>query len=105
MTFESILRLEAVRLDSVDTYFSIICVGKYRFELDHSPHSIISTLQGEAKSLISFPLPIVLGKLVHNELRMKAGYTVKNQTRINTEAIDTKVVNRSPESAQKSVLK
>lgn len=33
---ESIFRLEAVGLDATDIYFSIICFGKYRFELDCS---------------------------------------------------------------------
>lgn len=61
--FKSLFRLEAVKLDSGDIYSSIICIGKNRFEMDCSPLSIISTLQGEPRSFISFPLPIVLGKL------------------------------------------
>lgn len=71
MASESVFRLKAVKLDLVDIYFAIICVGKYRFDLDRSPHSIISTLLGEPKSLVSFPLPRVLGKLCPERLRRK----------------------------------
>lgn len=81
MAFEFIFRLEAVKLDLVDIYFSINCVGKYRFGLDCSPHSIISILQGKPKSFISFPLPTVLGKLCPQWTQNEdCAQTVKNQT-------------------------
>ena len=76
--FESVFRLEVVKLISVDIYFIIICLGKYRFELDHSPHSIISTLQGEPKSSTSFPLLRVLGKLCPEKLMRKAAPKLQN---------------------------